>query len=540
MGPAYSYPLLIGQLLRSTLQTAAHQRITYADLAEFSYAEFAERVARLGAVLTRLGLGQGAVVAMMDFDSNRYLESFFAVPMVGATLHTVNVRLSPEQILYTINHAEDDAILVNAEFLALLTPLLPRITRKVQLILLSDTKGAVVPAGFVGEYEALLAGADPGFVFAEFDENTRATLFYTTGTTGDPKGVSYSHRQLVLHTLGALIGNGSVPGQAGLLRGDVYMPLTPLFHVHGWGIPYAATLLGLHQVYPGRYEPAKLLGLIANHGVTFSHCVPTILSMLLNAPESASVDLSRWKVIIGGAALSEGLARAATARGIDVYAGYGMSETCPLLTLADMHAAQGPGDTTAIRTATGKPVPLVQLRIVDPQMRDVARDGVSTGEIVARAPWLTQEYLKNAAGTAALWEGGWLHTGDVGTMASDGTVRITDRLKDVIKSGGEWISSLALESIVSTVPGVLEVAAVAVPDARWGERPVLVLATGSGDPSSVGLAAQSAVDVAIAKGELSKWAAPERVVFVGSLPKTSVGKIDKKVIRAGLASGELR
>lgn len=539
MTEAYSYPLLIGQLLRSSLQTSANQRITYADQVELTYAAFAKRVARLGAVFYGLGLGQGAVVAVMDWDSNRYLECFFAVPMLGATLHTVNVRLSPEQILFTINHAEDDAILVHEDFLPILLPLLPRITRQTHLILLSDTKGAKAPSGFVGEYEAFLATADPDFSFCEFDENTRATLFYTTGTTGDPKGVTYSHRQLVLHTFGTLAGLGSTPGRGGLHRGDVYMPITPLFHVHGWGFPYVATLLGLHQVYPGRYDPAKLLALIEKHDVTFSHCVPTILAMLLNAPNSASVDLSRWKVIIGGAALPEGLSRAALARGIDVHAAYGMSETCPVLTHADMVASQGPGDTAAIRTATGKPFPLVQIRIVDPDMRDLPKDGVSTGEVVARAPWLTQKYLKNVPGTEALWAGGWLHTGDVGYMTADGTLRITDRLKDVIKSGGEWISSLALENIVSTVPGVLEVAAIGVPDPRWGERPVLVMALGAVDAEAAKAAACAAVDAAISAGVFSKWAAPNRILIVDALPKTSVGKIDKKLIRAKIEDGTL-
>ena len=468
----------------------------------------------------------------MDYDSNRYLECFFAVPMLGATLHTINVRLSPEQILYTINHAEDDAILVHADFLPLLMPLLPRITRKVALILLADAPTAL-PEGFAGAYEALLSAADPAFAFPELVETTRATLFYTTGTTGDPKGVTYSHRQLVLHTLGVVACFAPVPGRGGVKADDVYMPLTPLFHVHAWGFPLVATMLGMRQIYPGRYEPAKILSLIARHRVTFSHCVPAILGMLLAAPGSDQVDLSRWKVIIGGSALTEGLARAAMARGIDVHTGYGMSETCPILTLADMQATQGAtGDTAAVRIATGRAAPLVQIRIVDPDMRDMPHDGVATGEVVARAPWLTQGYLRNPEGTEALWRGGWLHTGDVATMTADGTLRVTDRLKDVIKSGGEWISSLDLESIVSGVPGVVEVAVVGVPDARWGERPVVQVVA----KSDVEAAVHASVAAAIQAGRLSKWAAPERVMTVEAIPKTSVGKIDKKLIRAKLAA----
>ena len=521
------HPLVIGALLRTGLRVAPSQRITYRDQVEMTYAEFGDRVHRLGAALTALGLGVGAVVAVMDYDSHRYLECFFAIPMLGATLHTVNVRLPPEQVLYTINHAEDDAILVHADFLPLLLPLLPRM-RPVRLILLSD-KAQALPDGFAGEYEELLAEGDAGFAFPEFAETTRATLFYTTGTTGDPKGVTYSHRQLVLHTLGTIAALAPVPGRGGIKADDVYMPLSPLFHVHGWGFPFIATMLGMRQVYPGRYEPAKILALIAKHDVTLSHCVPTMLAMVLGAAGDA--DLSRWKVIIGGSALPAGMARAALARGIDVHAGYGMSETGPILTIADMAATQQGGDTVGIRVATGKAAPLVQVRVVDPAMRDVPKDGVSVGEVVARAPWLTDGYLRDAAGTEALWRGGWMHTGDVGNLSADGTLRITDRLKDVIKSGGEWISSLELESIISAVPGVVEVAVVGMPDAQWGERPVVLVVA----KLPVEAAVHAAVGHAIAAGRLSKWAAPERVVTVEAIPKTSVGKLDKKAIRAGLA-----
>lgn len=501
-----------------------------------SYGQFQGRIARLGATLARLGLGPGATVAVMDWDSVRYLECFFAVPMAGATLHTVNIRLSPEQILYTINHAMDDAILCHSDFLPVLLPLLPRIARPVKLVLLTDAADAPLPPGFAGEYEALLAAETGDFVFPDLAENTRATLFYTTGTTGDPKGVSYSHRQLVLHTLAVTAGLGTVPGQGGIKQGDVYMPITPLFHVHGWGFPYIATFLGLRQIYPGRYDPARLLSLIAAHRVTFSHCVPTILAMLLAAPGAAAVDLTRWKVLIGGAALPEGLAARARARGIDVHAAYGMSETCPFLTIADMSASQH-SDEIALRTATGRPAPLVELRVVGPDLADVPHDARTTGEVVVRAPWLTDGYLRAEAASAELWAGGWLHTGDVGHMSANGTLRITDRLKDVIKSGGEWVSSLALESIASTAPGVAEVAAVGVPDERWGERPVLVAALTEGDAAEAAI--RQRIGAAIAAGDLPKWAAPERICRVASLPKTSVGKIDKKLIRKMLAAGEI-
>lgn len=526
---AYQFPLLIKHILRTPLTQAGDQQIISDGLRRYDYQGLNARVARGVSLFQSLGVKKGSVVAVLDWDTHRYFECFFAVPLLGAVLHTVNVRLSPEQILYTINHAQDDVILCHVDFLPILAAISKRIERPYKLIILNDD--GTMPEGVtaVGEYEALISRSDPVTSYADFDENTIATLFYTTGTTGDPKGVQFSHRQLVLHTLGVASGMGSVAG-CGLHRGDVYMPITPLFHVHAWGIPYVATMLGLKQIYPGRYEPAKLLALIQEHDVTFSHCVPTILSMLLHAPEAEKTDLSRWKVIIGGAALSEGLAQEAIDRGIDIHAAYGMSETCPFLTVADMHATRHQDAPIDIRTATGKAAPLVELRIVDEEMNDVAHDGVAKGEIVARAPWLTQGYVRDAAQTAALWRGGWMHTGDIATMDAHGTIRIKDRLKDVIKSGGEWISSLELENIASTVDVVIEVAAIGVPDEKWGERPKLfVVISGKGDDA---LAALRAVFLQAAeKGSLSKWAMPQDIEIIEEIPKTSVGKIDKKQLR---------
>ncbi|MBL9045838.1 MAG: fatty acid--CoA ligase [Tabrizicola sp.] len=531
---AKGFGLSIGQLLRTPAGRNPDETVHDGEGGARSYTELNQSIDRLAAALTRLGLGPGSTIAVLDWDTPRYLECFFAVPMIGATLHTVNIRLSPEQVLFTINHAEDDAILCHEDFLPVLLPLLPRVARPAVLVLLSDRDDAAVPEGFAGQLSALMAAEAPGFAYPDLPEETRATLFYTTGTTGDPKGVSYSHRQLVLHTLAVTADLGTVPGRGGIKRDDVYMPITPLFHVHGWGFPYLATFLGLKQVYPGRYEPSRLLALIAEHQVTFSHCVPTILAMLLAAPGAAEVDLSRWKVLIGGSALPEGLALQARARGIDIHAAYGMSETCPFVTHADMVASQS-SEEIGIRTATGRPAALVEVRVVDPEMRDVPQDGRTTGEVITRAPWLTQGYLRNAAGTAELWAGGWMHTGDVGHMAPDGTLRITDRLKDVIKSGGEWVSSLTLESLASTIEGVREVAAVGVPDDRWGERPVLVaVIEGEVEP-----AIRARLLAAVAAGDLPKWAVPERIIAVAAIPKTSVGKLDKKRIRAMLASGEM-
>ena len=529
---AYSYPLLVKHLWHTPLSCNPDQQIVSANGMRYDYATLHSRIGKLTGGLAALGVKAGDTVAVMDWDNHRYLECFFAVPMMAAILHTINVRLSPEQILYTINHAEDDVILVHADFIAIIEQIKNRFERPVKLVYLSDEADTDLPECCAVEYETMLETASGEFEFEDFDENTTATTFYTTGTTGDPKGVFFSHRQLVLHTLALIAGLGSADNNNRFHRGDVYMPITPMFHVHGWGVPYAATLMGVKQVYPGRYEPARLLELIRREGVTFSHCVPTILQMLLTAPEVEQVDLSHWKVIIGGAALPEGLALAAAEKGISTFAAYGMSETCPFVTAADLSGVdEVTTDDASLsrRCKTGQPTVLVDLRVVDEEMNDIPRGGSVTGEVVTRTPWLTQGYTGNPSASEALWDGGYLHTGDVGYIDDEGSLQITDRMKDVIKSGGEWISSLELEDIISRCSGVAEVAAFGIADEQWGERPMIVVV--KADQTLAEEDIRSAVETEVVRGRLSKWAIPERIVFADELPKTSVGKMDKKVLR---------
>ncbi len=540
---AYNYPLLIGHLLHTPLATTPDREIVYADVCRYTYRELRRRIGRLASALHALGVRRGSTVAVMDWDSHRYLECFFAVPMLGAVLHTVNVRLSPAQVLYTINHAQDDVILVHTDFLPMLEQIWERVRPGVALVLLQDSGPAPEsPLEFEVSYEAMLSAGDPEFQFDEFDENTRATTFYTTGTTGDPKGVYYSHRQLMLHTLAVTGWVGTAAGHGRFHRDDVYMPITPMFHVHAWGFPYVATLMGVKQVYPGRYEPDRVLRLVEREGVTFTHCVPTILHMLLSSPRAEQVDLSAWKLVIGGAALPKSLARRAIALGIDIYGGYGLSETCPILTTAHLDAAMLRGDEEqqlAVRVKAGRPLPLVDLRVVDEAMHDVPHDARTTGEVVVRAPWLTQGYWKEPERSEALWRGGYLHTGDIGHIDPAGYLQVTDRLKDVIKSGGEWVSSLALEDLVSGLEGVGEVAVIGVPDERWGERPLVIVvpAAGAAEPLS-GERVKAHLEAYADEGVIARWVVPERVEIVSAIEKTSVGKLDKKRLRAKYVGGE--
>jgi fatty-acyl-CoA synthase len=491
-------------------------------------------VARLANVLTSLGIKRGDTVAVMDWDSNRYLECFFAVPMIGAVLHTINVRLSPEQILYTIDHAEDDLLLVNSEFLPILEQIRGRMDTVKSFVLLNDEPSlAETHLSFAGEYEELLATASTEFTFPDFDENTRATTFYTTGTTGMPKGVYFSHRQLVLHSLGTLGVLGSAVSHGSFHRQDVYMPITPMFHVHAWGLPYVATMLGVKQVYPGRYLPDTLLELVEKEKVTFSHCVPTILHMLLKHPHAQRIDLSGWKLIIGGAAMSKALCLEAMRRGIDVFTGYGMSETCPILTIAHLTTEMlelTVEEQAAIRCRTGLSLPLVDLKIADANLQEQPCDGTSTGEIVARAPWLTQGYLKDHKASERLWEGGWLHTGDVATRDELGYVRITDRIKDVIKVAGEWVSSLELEDMIAHHPGVAEVAVIGMQDEKWGERP-LALVVPRPDVLLTEKELSHHVKAYAEKGIVTKHVLLLKVKIVDMIDKTSVGKISKVALR---------
>lgn len=529
---AQAFPLLIKQLLLTPLAVHPDQEIVYADTVRFDYRTLHARIGQLAGLLTSLGVGHGDTVAVMDWDSNRYLESYFAVPMIGAVLMTVNIRLAPEQIAYTLNHSGAQVILVNRDFLPVLDSIGGQLPEVRARVLMEDVAGPL-PVGFATEYEAGLRVATPLARFPDFDENSRATMFYTTGTTGLPKGVFFSHRQLVLHSLAAMAALGSAPSQGRLHRGDVYMPITPMFHVHAWGLPYLATLMGIKQVYPGRYLPDRLLALIAREKVTFSHCVPTILHMLLEHPASADTDLSHWKVIIGGAALPRALAQRALACGIDIFGGYGMSETCPLLTIAqiDVDALDDPEQVLSLRTKAGIPVPLVDLRIVDAAMADVAHDGLATGEVVVRTPWLTQGYLHDPDASAALWAGGYLHTGDIGNIDADGYLRVTDRIKDVIKTGGEWISSLALEDIIALHPAVNEVAVIGIADTKWGERPLPLVVRQPG--SEVTEAEIIALVAARSRsGDISRYAIPDCVRFVEAIERTSVGKINKKKLRS--------
>jgi fatty-acyl-CoA synthase len=533
---AYQYPLLFKQLWHTPRVQTPDQEIVYRDLKRFTYLQIKERIGRLASALSKAGVVPGDTVGVLDWDSHRFLEAFFAIPMMGAVLQTVNVRLSPEQVAYTIDHAGASTLLVNDEFVGLLEGLKAQLPKVKRLIVMSDRPAPQTGnLSFVGEYESLLATASPDYDFPDFDENTQATTFYTTGTTGLPKGVYYSHRQLVLHSICGLALFGMAGAQRRFSRDDVYMPITPMFHVHAWGFPWSATLAGAKQVYPGRYEPAMLVKLIKNEGVTFTHGVPTILQMLLDAAAAENVDLKGLKMVIGGSALPKALAKRALAAGIDIFAGYGMSETGPLAAVSHVRSKDLTGDPDGeveFRARAGIAGPLVDLRIVDGDMNSVPHDGKSPGEIVLRAPWLTQGYFNNPEGSEELWAGGYLHTSDIAVIDANGSVHVTDRIKDVIKTGGEWVSSLQIEDLIAQCAGVAEAAVIGVKDDKWGERPLALVVKRASDANGLSDAViKDHLKVFADKGVISKYGIPQKVLFVDSIPRTSVGKVNKKELR---------
>ena len=542
---AYGFPLLIKHLLDRARVVSCDQTIHYADKATFTYAQFFERINRLANVLMDLGLKKGDVVAVMDWDSHRYLELYFAVPMCGLILQTVNIRLSPDKVLYTLNHAKPKALFLNAEFAPMIQDYRYDVPSVENVIWLDDSHLSdhlpkqAIPPHVVGEYEALLAKADSDFTFEDFDEDTIATTFYTSGTTGNPKGVFFTHRQLVLHSLVVAATSGLNGDGKGMRYDDVYLPVTPLFHVHGWGIPYVATMIGLKQVYPGRYLPQTLVDLIEQHQVSFTHGVPTILQMLLKEMNSRGRKFNGIKMIIGGSRLTEGLAKAAVESGIEVFTAYGMSETAPVISMTvfkDSEKLDADADIVR-RTKTGEPAMLCDIQIWDENGKPQPLDGQSVGEIVVRAPWLTQSYFKNHDAGDELWQGGYLHTQDIAHMSDKGMLQVTDRLKDVIKTGGEWVSSLEIETILSLHPSVADIAVIGVPDSRWGERPLALVVL---KPNHQDTAVQNILAIglqAVERGVIPKYGIPDEIKILPELPKTSVGKLDKKVMRQMYADG---
>ncbi|NIM94112.1 MAG: long-chain-fatty-acid--CoA ligase [Anaerolineales bacterium] len=532
----YDYQLLLKHILEFGVDWSPDQEVVFRDRFQSTYEEMYHRVLSLASALQELGVNKGTRVGVIEWDSHRYLEMYFAVPGIGAVLHTINPNLSPENVVYSVEHAEDQVLIFNEDFLQLVEQIRSRVPSIKKFVSISETERTAVIPWIDGDYEVLVNSSPRLDELPDFDEKTQATLAYTTGTTGRPKGVHFSHRQLVLQTYAGWGSFATLGNYGGLGKHEVYMPLTPMFHVHAWGFPYVATTFGWKQIYNGRYDPEIAIEMYEKHKVTFSHCVPTILQMILTHPNAENVDFNGWKVIIGGARLTKGLAIEAEKRGIKVTTAYGLSETCPLLVLGNLKPSMEKewqeDRLLDQRLRTGVSMPLVKTRVVAPDGEDVTWNGEETGEIVVRAPWLTPSYYKDSERTKELWTGGWMHTGDVANVDEYGYLQIVDRIKDVIKSGGEWIVSLELENLLSMHEDVLEAGVIGVPDEKWGERPLAVIVPVEGASERIN---QDDLNLFlhqyVENGTITKWAVPDSYIFVEDLPRTSVGKIDKKALR---------
>jgi len=500
------------------------------EIRRISHSGLADRVDRLARVLDRLGVEQGDRVATFAWNNQEHLELYFAVPCVGAVLHTLNIRLFAEQLTYIANHAQDKIIFVDDSLVPVLEKLAPTFDGISHYVVMGDGDSGELPNAL--RYEDLLAEAGAGeYDYPEVEERQAAALCYTSGTTGNPKGVLYSHRSISMHSTATLMTDGT-----GLSRADRVLAVVPMFHANAWGLPYGAVLAGSDLVLPDRFLGAEpLAGLIAAERPTLMGCVPTIFSDLLRyADEHPEVDLSSLdNCACGGSAVPKQLMRAFEERhNVRIFQAWGMTETSPVATYSRPREEEaGSEPYWEDRAKQGRPLPWVELRIVDDAGAEVAWDGDSTGEIEVRGPWIASGYFRDS--DDGKFDSGWLRTGDIAAVDQKGFVQITDRAKDVIKSGGEWISSVELENELMAHPDVVEAAVIAKPDERWSERPLCCVVLREG--------CQTGADELLEhlRGRVAKWWLPDEFAFVSEIPKTSVGKFDKKVLRGRLAEGDL-
>jgi fatty-acyl-CoA synthase len=521
------FKLTINNLLDSAVRSNGDQQIVYRDNS-MTYKSFAKNVKNFAANLRKIGVKPGDRIAVLDYDTINYLYCYYSIPMIGAVIHMVNIRYPPEVLYYTIKNSEDSYLVVNADFMPLILQYRDMFDFIKGFIVYSEKGHEEYDISNVYFADNLLQDAE--YEDAPPDENSMATLFYTSGTTGLPKGVYYSHKQLVLHSLASSVALSDEP--IALKRTAVMLPLVPMFHVHAWGIPYFTIMRGIKYVLPGKYEWDRIVETMEREKVTNSAMVPSILYLLLQAKRGPEVlGNLKLKSVIGGAALNEGLAKTAESLGMTVVTGYGMSETGPILTLANYSNEVmdfSSEKKQEYRRKTGIPVPFVNLRVVS-DGEDVEKNNKEIGEIIVRAPWLTEGYIKDPEKTEKLWKDGWLHTGDLATMDEYGYIKIVDRESDAVKSGGEFIPSMVLEDLISTVAGVGEVAVTKKPDEKWGERPVAFIK---------GTASREAIENEMKKyvetGRIAKFWLPDDYIFVDEFEKTGTGKIDKKVLRKKL------
>ena len=521
------YPLTLPAIFRRAEALFGHKDLVTATPVgpeRETMADWAGRTRRLGGALDALGVSPDGRVGTFAWNTARHLECYFAVPCTGRVLHTLNVRLFPDQLAYIVNHAEDEVIFVDRSLLGLVSPLLSRFDTVRHVVVMDDGVGEIPDDPRVVDYEDLLAASDPvGFEVA--DENRAAATCYTSGTTGNPKGVVYSHRSTVLHSMGSLMVD-----TLGVSESDVILPVVPMFHANAWGLAHAGVMAGSGFVFPGPdLSPEAIIGLIEGERVTLAAGVPTIWMGVLAKVEGRDLS-SLTRVLCGGSAVPKALSEGFRTRvGVPMTQAWGMTETHPLASVARVasrYAGRPEEELADLRATQGIMVPGVELRIVDPATEEeLAWDGEARGELQARGPWVARDYYNDPRSKESFTEDGWLRTGDVATMSPDGYIRLVDRTKDLIKSGGEWISSVGLENELMAHPDVAEAAVIAVPHERWVERPLACVVVRPGaSPTKEDL-------LAFLEGRVARWWLPDDIRFIDEVPKTSTGKFSKKDLR---------
>ncbi len=499
-------------------------------LVRSTYGEVARRADKLANALHRLGVSEGDRVATFAWNTQQHLEIYLAVPCMGAVLHTLNIRLSDDQLAYIINHAEDRVVIVDETLVPQIERILPSISGIEHFIVIGDLAGAgKLPHSRC--YEALIADEPEQFDYPEIDGRSAASLCYTSGTTGDPKGVLYGHRSTVLHAMAECLTD-----TLDVRSTDRVLPVVPMFHANAWGLPYTCGMLGAALILPGRFLQAEpLIALMVAEEVTFAAAVPTIWSDILRKGASSAHTLSSLRrVTCGGAAVPLALMQNFEHTfGAALVQGFGMTETSPLVAVAEAPVGTTGAEFWRYRAKAGRLSPLVEARIVDPDGHELPWDGEQAGELELSGPWIASGYYLDETATVDKFRDGWLRTGDVATIDALGYIQITDRVKDVIKSGGEWISSIEMENALMSHPAVIEAAVIAKPDSRWTERPLPCVVVDTADAAT-----PEALNRHI-QASFARWQLPDEYAFIPEVPKTSVGKFDKKVLRGMLADGRL-
>ncbi|GLB64813.1 fatty-acyl-CoA synthase [Dietzia sp. NCCP-2495] len=499
---------------------------------KISFGEIGQRTAQLANALRSLGIDGDQRVATFQWNNSEHMEAYLAIPSMGAVLHPLNIRLFPDQLEFVANHAEDKVVIVDPTLIPLLQPLLPKFSTVEHVIVTGGAAASLeAPEGVqVHDYEELLAAQPTEFEWPEVDENSGAAMCYTSGTTGDPKGVVYSHRSIYLHSMQICMSDGM-----NISLDDYALAIVPMFHAMSWGLPYASFMVGASLLMPERFlQPEPLAAMIASEKPTLAAAVPTIWQAVDAYSVDHPVDMSSFRsVVVGGSSCPPELIRKFRDKyGINITHAWGMTETSPIGTLSRPKADLPEEKQFELRQTQGRLLGGVKARIVDDAGSALPWDGESVGELEVRGPWITGSYYKVDASNS--FDDGWLRTGDVGYITPEGFLQLTDRAKDIIKSGGEWISSVEVENYLLEHPSVAEAAVIGVPDPKWDERPLatVVIKEGLPDPDVEELRAHLAE-------RMAKWQVPERFAFVDEIPKTSVGKLDKKRIRSSHADGEL-